>query len=106
MPSVSCSRAWSGNPVRTYLTGHSMGGHITGVAIEQYPTAYAGALPMCGVMGDVELFDYFLDYNLLAQALAGWPAQVPAPADYLTEVVPVVKAALGTILPDHAERQR
>ena len=88
-----------GQPVRTYLMGHSMGGHITGVAVEQYPTTYAGALPMCGVMGDVELFDYFLDYNLLAQALAGWPAQVPAPANYLTEVVPVVKAALGPFFP-------
>ena len=29
-----------------------MGGHITGVAIEQYPNAYDGAMPMCGVMGD------------------------------------------------------
>ena len=52
-----------GNPTRTYITGHSMGGHITGVAIEQYPYAYVGALPMCGVMGDNELFDYFLDFN-------------------------------------------
>jgi len=52
-----------GNPARTYITGHSMGGHITGVAIEQYPYAYVGALPMCGVMGDNELFDYFLDFN-------------------------------------------
>jgi hypothetical protein len=31
-----------GNPSRTYITGHSMGGHITGVAIEQYPSAYVG----------------------------------------------------------------
>jgi pimeloyl-ACP methyl ester carboxylesterase len=92
-------RGLVGPPVRTYVIGHSMGGHITAVAIEQYPTTYAGALPMCGVMGDVELFDYFLDYNLLAQALAGWPAQVPAPADYLTTVVPAVKAALGSPFP-------
>lgn len=88
-----------GNPVRTYLTGHSMGGHITGVAIEQYPQAYAGALPMCGVMGDNELFDYFLDFNLVAQALAGVPAQFPFPADYQTAVVPGVKAALGPAYP-------
>src|SRR5258708_5950412 len=83
------------NPSRTYFTGHSMGGHITGVAIEQYPQAYAGALPMCGVMGDNELFDYFLDFNLVAEALAGVPAQFPFPADYQTAVVPAVKAALG-----------
>jgi fermentation-respiration switch protein FrsA (DUF1100 family) len=88
-----------GNPTRTYITGHSMGGHITGVAIEQYPGAYVGALPMCGVMGDNELFDYFLDFNLVAQALAGVPAEFPFPADYLTEVVPEVKAALGMPYP-------
>jgi pimeloyl-ACP methyl ester carboxylesterase len=88
-----------GRPMRTYLTGHSMGGHITGVAIEQYPRAYAGALPMCGVMGDNELFDYFLDFNLVAQALAGVEAQFPFPANYQTTVVPQVKTALGPAYP-------
>jgi pimeloyl-ACP methyl ester carboxylesterase len=88
-----------GNPTHTYITGHSMGGHITGVAIEQYPQAYVGALPMCGVMGDNELFDYFLDFNLVAQALAGVDAEFPFPADYLTAVVPGVRAALGSPYP-------
>ncbi len=83
------------HPVRTYITGHSMGGHITGVAIEQYPRAYVGAMPMCGVMGDNELFDYFLDFNLVAQALAGVPAAFAFPADYQTTVVPAVKTALS-----------
>jgi pimeloyl-ACP methyl ester carboxylesterase len=92
-------RGLVGNPERTYLIGHSMGGHITGVAIEQYPKAYAGAMPMCGVMGDVELFDYFLDYNLLAQALADWPAEFPPPSDYQATVVPAVKAALAAAFP-------
>src|SRR3989449_10544516 len=49
--------------------------------------------------GDDELFDYFLDFNLVAQALAGVPAQFPFPADYQTAVVPVVKAALGAPYP-------
>ena len=88
-----------GHPRRTYFTGHSMGGHITGVAIEQYPQAYVAALPMCGVMGDDELFDYFLDFNLVAQALAGVQAQFPFPADYQTAVVPAVQAALGAPYP-------
>ena len=88
-----------GKPRRTWITGHSMGGHITGVAIEQYPRAYAGALPMCGVMGDNELFDYFLDFNLVAQALAGVDAQFPFPADYLTDVVPDLQMALGSPYP-------
>ncbi|HXG14618.1 MAG TPA: hypothetical protein VNK50_00110 [Calidithermus sp.] len=92
-------RGLVGPPRRTWITGHSMGGHITGVAIEQYPEAYAGALPMCGVMGDNELFDYFLDYNLVAQALAGIPAEFPFPPDYLAAVVPQVSAALGSPFP-------
>ena len=88
-----------GNPRRTYLTGHSMGGHITGVAIEQYPQAFVGALPMCGVMGDNDLFNYYLDFNLVAEELAGVQAQFPFPANYQTAVVPGVKAALGSPYP-------
>jgi fermentation-respiration switch protein FrsA (DUF1100 family) len=50
-------------------------------------------------MGDNELFDYFLDFNLVAEALAGVPAQFPFPVDYPTAVVPGVKAALGSPYP-------
>ena len=89
----------AGNPSKTWITGHSMGGHITGVLIEQHPQSYVGALPMCGVMGDNELFDYFLDFNLVAQALAGVQAVFPFPTDYQTAVVPGVKAALGPAYP-------
>jgi pimeloyl-ACP methyl ester carboxylesterase len=88
-----------GNPRRTYITGHSMGGHITGVAVEQYPNAYDGALPMCGVMGDAELFDYFLDLQLTAQALAGLTAEYPHPPDYATAIAPVLRAAFGAPYP-------
>jgi pimeloyl-ACP methyl ester carboxylesterase len=88
-----------GNPRRTYITGHSMGGHITGVAIEQYPQAFVGALPMCGVMGDNDLFSYYLDFNLVAEELAGVQAQFPFPANYQTAVVPGVKAALAAAYP-------
>ena len=59
---------------RTYIAGVSMGGHVIGRSLEQYPRFYDGALPMCGVLGDQELFDYFLDYNLVAQDLADRPA--------------------------------
>lgn len=89
----------AGPPRSRYLMGHSMGGHITGVAIEQYPNEYVGALPMCGVMGDTELFDFFLDFQLVAQALAGHDAQFPPPPDYSTSVVPSVKLALGQPYP-------
>lgn len=83
----------------TYLSGVSMGGHVTGVSIEQYPNAYDGALPACGVMGDRRLFDTFLDYNAAAQALTDTPPVYPAPADYLTTTVPEMKAELGSPYP-------
>jgi hypothetical protein len=81
-------------PSRTYVTGVSMGGHVIGRSLEQYPSFYAGALPMCGVLGDQRLFDYYLDYNLIAQDLADVPAY-PIPADYLTNAVPQIQVTLG-----------
>jgi hypothetical protein len=87
------------NPSRTYFTGTSMGGHITGVAIEQYPNAYDGAMPMCGVMGDNKLFDYFTENHLTAHALAGIDVPFPFPANYSTTVVPQLKAMFGAPFP-------
>lgn len=81
-------------PHRTYVAGVSMGGYILARSLEQYPGYYAGGLPMCGVLGDQELLDFFLDYNLVAQALAGVPAY-PTPPDYLTNAVPRIQVALG-----------
>jgi hypothetical protein len=81
-------------PRNTYLVGVSMGGHVTGRSIEQYPHFYVGALPMCGVLGDNQLFDFFLDQNLVAQDLANVP-DYPPTADYLTVDVPKIEAALG-----------
>ncbi len=83
-----------GQPDRVYLMGASMGGHITGVAIEQYPNTYDGAMPVCGVMGDYELFDYFLDVNVTAQALAGVDSGFPVDDDYATVDVPAIKSEL------------
>jgi pimeloyl-ACP methyl ester carboxylesterase len=84
-------------PQRTYLAGVSMGGHIIGRSLEQYHGFYAGALPLCGVMGDQFEFDYLADYNLVAQALSGVSAY-PIPTTYLAPGGPVaqINAALGT----------
>ncbi|MDG9674394.1 hypothetical protein [Micromonospora sp. DH14] len=81
-------------PQHTYVAGVSMGGYVIGRSLEQYPGFYDGALPMCGVLGDQTLLDFYLDYNLVAQALAGVPAY-PTPADYLTNAVPRIQVALG-----------
>ncbi|WP_052667841.1 alpha/beta hydrolase family protein [Nitriliruptor alkaliphilus] len=86
-----------GKPDRTYLAGVSMGGHVTASAIERFPKLYDGALPACGVMGDVELFDYFLDYNLGAAAYAGLDAATLTypDADWVGDEVVEIKQALS-----------
>ena len=88
-----------GKPAKTYITGASMGGHVTTVMAEQWPRSYAGAMPICGVMGDYELFDYFLDFNVAAQTLSGMDETYPYGPDYLTTTVPQTKAALGPAFP-------
>lgn len=82
---------------KTYIVGTSMGGHVTVAAIEKYPSLYQGALPMCGTIGDVELFDYFLDYNFGAAAIAGLPPTFSSPdEDWLTTTTSSIKAAFST----------
>lgn len=88
-----------GKPVKTYISGASMGGHVTTVMAEQWPRSYAGAMPICGVMGDYELFDYYLDFNVAAQTLSGMNQAYPYGPDYLGTVVPATKAALGPGFP-------
>jgi hypothetical protein len=68
-------------PSKYFITGVSMGGHITAAAIEDEAAAfavhkvkYSGAVPMCGVVGDTELFNEFAAMQVTAQALAGVPA--------------------------------
>lgn len=96
-------RGLVGNPRHTYLMGFSMGGHVTGVSIEQFPNFYDGAMPMCGVMGDNELFDFFLDANMVATTLADQENRIQFPLpegfNYQEDVVPDIKSALGPAFP-------
>ncbi len=88
-----------GKPKRTYVSGASMGGHVTTVVAEQWPQSYDGAMPVCGVMADYELFDYFLDFSAAAQAISGVGKTVPFAADYMTATVPLTKSMLGPFFP-------
>lgn len=81
-------------PDATYMTGASMGGHITARSMEQYPWTYDGALAICGALGDYELFDYFLDYNLAAQQLGLGESDFPFDESYITTDVPAIKRNL------------
>lgn len=88
-----------GKPTGTYVTGASLGGHVTALVAEQWPKAYDGAVSVCGGLGDYELFDFYLDFNVAAQTLSGVDKQYPFAADYLTATVPATKAALGPAFP-------
>ncbi|MEV6494777.1 phthalyl amidase, partial [Actinoplanes sp. NPDC051633] len=92
-----------------YMTGASMGGHITAVAVEKYRHTFAGAMPYCGSIGDTELYDYFLDANVIAAALTGnrieFPAEDP-PAEWeaafresVKQRLPLLGTNLGTANP-------
>lgn len=123
-------------PNRTLITGFSMGGHVTGAAIEMFPNQrcpegrsgstcrrfaailgklsggvlYDGAAPMCGVMGDAELFDYFGDFTYGAEAIASEvnplvQSQFPAADDYGTTTLPLTIDALFDSYPGQLKPQ-
>ncbi len=92
-------------PSKTYIIGVSMGGHVTAAAVdeENITTAnnklrYDGAVPMCGVLGDTELYDFFAAYQAAAMQLAGLPA-TSWPVTNWPDLEPVVKNALFTTFP-------
>ena len=82
-------------PTRTIISGDSMGGHITALAVERRPDAYVGALPFCGVMGDAVTFDYLQDVTLVAAALAGVEVEFPPGEGYVPGQVARIVGALG-----------
>ncbi len=90
-------------PTKIYITGVSMGGHITAAAIEDETQAtaihkvkYNGAVPMCGVVGDTELFNEFAAMQVTAQALAGLPNY---PTDKWADINTLVTSTLFTTFP-------
>lgn len=92
-------------PDRIYITGHSLGGHVAAAAIEAETMAtannkvrYAGAVPLCGNVGDGELFAYFAAAQLAAQQVAGFPATA-FPADNFAPLSRQVRDALFTAFP-------
>jgi dienelactone hydrolase len=56
-------------PRRVYLTGTSMGGHVTLLGMQAFPTAFAGGLAMCPA--SPELFDYFTAVGAAAEVITG-----------------------------------
>jgi hypothetical protein len=90
-------------PTKTFITGHSMGGHIAAAAVEaealtyaNNKVRYAGSVPMCGVTGDTELFDTFTAMQASAQAVAGVPNH---PLTQWSTISAQVNSALWTQFP-------
>jgi predicted small lipoprotein YifL len=100
-------------PGKYLIMGVSMGGHVTGAAVEKETLAtarnkvnYAAALPLCGVMDEEYEFQWLGDYTLAAAQLAGFGPRTFPQSDYQT-LLPDIKAALfdsttGTLWQENA----
>ena len=91
-----------GQPNRSYLAGHSLGGLVVEQLAEKYPDQYAGVLPMCGVMGGLRReVQYLGDTRAVWDAffpgvLPGSAGDLPEITDVNAQIVnPVVGAILG-----------
>jgi pimeloyl-ACP methyl ester carboxylesterase len=56
-------------PGRVYLTGTSMGGHVTLLGMHEYPTSFAGGLAMCPA--GPGLFDFFAAVGAASEVITG-----------------------------------
>ena len=87
-------------PSHTYIIGDSMGGLVAAAAVDaetlasaRNRVAYNGALSNCGVLGDVEVYDYFAATQIAAQQVAGIPV-TQWPVSNWAAIEPAVRAAL------------
>src|SRR5580704_8806992 len=68
-----------GVPKETYLTGHSMGGFLTMMLMEIYPTVYDAALPLCGPLAASESFQSRGAFDALVLFSYYFPGILPDP---------------------------
>ena len=95
-----------GVPKETYVTGHSMGGFLTMLLLEQYPNVYDGGLPLCGPLASASwfmtrrvfdmrvVFDYFFPGAL--------PNPTKIPADF--NMSPALTASVEKLLNSKPEQ--
>ena len=86
-------------PQRTYLTGESMGGHVTLLGMQEFPTTFAGGLAMCPA--GPELFDYFAAVSAAAEVITG----VQFNADTMPQDIAKMTELLGKP-PEYTEKGR
>jgi pimeloyl-ACP methyl ester carboxylesterase len=96
-----------GAPAETYVTGHSMGGHITMAIIERYPDVYQGAMPMCGPLGpaieflNTGVLDMLVTFETLFPGTIGSPYE---PSRRRVASVPRLARGRGITRPAPARR--
>ena len=95
--------ATHGQPSETYITGHSMGGHITMAIIEQHADAYQGALPLCGPLGAAIDFLTAGPFDMLVTFEAIFPVTIGSPYQVRAGTGDRIKAAVAAH-PDRAAR--
>jgi len=78
-------------PQRVYLTGGSMGGHVTLLGMHESPTSFAGGLAMCP--SGPELFDYFSAVGAAAEVITGLKFDQPTG---VADTVKKMSEMLGT----------
>ena len=86
-------------PQRVYLTGTSMGGHVTLLGMHEFPTSFAGGLAMCPA--GPELFDYFAAVSAAAEVVTG----VQFKPDTLQQDAAAMAEMLGKP-PDYTDKGR
>jgi dienelactone hydrolase len=86
-------------PQRVYLTGTSMGGHVTLLGMHEFPTTFAGGLAMCPA--GPELFDFFAATAGAAEVITG----VQATLETLQADVAKMNELLGKP-PDYTDKGR
>ena len=87
-------------PERVYLTGGSMGGHVTLLGMHEFPTSFAGGLAMCPA--GPELFDYFAAVGAAAEVITGIQFKQPST---VSDDLRTMTAILGTP-PDYTDKGR
>jgi pimeloyl-ACP methyl ester carboxylesterase len=86
-------------PTRTYLTGESMGGHITLLGMQEFPAMFAGGLAMCPAGS--ELFDFYAASSAAAEVITG----IQFHADSMPQDMAKMTEMLGKP-PDYTDKGR
>jgi pimeloyl-ACP methyl ester carboxylesterase len=89
-----------GRPKHTFITGHSMGGFLTMMLAEKFPTSYDAAMPLCGPLDSTvsfigqDAFGSLVIFNYLYPGVLPEPGRFPADFEMSKELGNKVQSAL------------